>query len=78
MRVSFCPGGAGGSAAAHAELFAIDSLDGAAPAGQGFFEVELDGAFDVVAVAGEERVGFLEVELVWWKKEGVGLGRAYL
>lgn len=57
--VAFCPVGTRGPAAADAELLAVDGLHGAAPAGQGFFEVEFDGAFDVVAFAGEEGVGFL-------------------
>lgn len=63
LRVSFCPCGTRGTAAAHTELLAVDGLYGASPAGQGFFEVEFDGALDVVAVASKEGVGFLGSEL---------------
>ena len=59
IRVLFCPGRAGGTAAADVELFAVDCLDGSAPACEGFFEVEFDNVFDVVAFAGEEGVVFL-------------------
>ena len=57
--IALCPGRSRGPAAAYAELFVVDCLHGAAPAGEGFFEVEFDGALDVVAFAGEERVWFL-------------------
>ena len=50
---------AGGAAVADGELLAIDCLDGAAPAGEGFFEIEFDGVFDVVALTGEEGMWFL-------------------
>jgi hypothetical protein len=46
-------------------------LHGAAPAGEGFLEVELDDVFDIVAFAGEERVGFLDVALVVKLKESI-------
>lgn len=57
--VSFCPCWPCGTAAANAKLFAVDSLYCAAPASESFFEVEFDGALDVVAFAGEEGVWFL-------------------
>lgn len=57
--VFFCPGRAGGAAAADVELLAVDCLDGSAPACEGFFEIELYDVFDVVAFAGEEWVVFL-------------------
>ena len=59
--VSFRPGRACGAAAAYAELLVVDCLDGAAPACEGFFEVELDYVFDVVAFAGENCVWFLKI-----------------
>ena len=40
-------------------MFAVDGLDGSAPAGEGFFEVDFDRVFDVVAFAGEKRMWFL-------------------
>jgi hypothetical protein len=40
-------------------LFAVDRLDGSSPACEGFFEVEFDDVFDVVAFAREEGVVFL-------------------
>ena len=57
--IPFCPCWSCGPVAADAELFAVDCGYGAPPAGECFFEVEVDGAFDVVAVAGEEGVWFL-------------------
>jgi hypothetical protein len=46
-------------------------LHGAAPAGEGFLEVELDDVFDIVTLAGEERVGFLDFVLVVRLKESI-------
>ena len=40
-------------------LPAVDGIYGTAPACEGFFEVEFDYSFEVVAVAGEDGVGFL-------------------
>ncbi len=57
--VSFCPGRTSWPTASHAELFAVNGLHGAAPAGERFFEVEVDGKLDIVAFTGEEGMGFL-------------------
>ena len=50
-----------GSAAGDGDLFAVNGGDGSLPAGQGFFEVELDGGEEVVAVASECGVLFLRI-----------------
>lgn len=55
----FCEGGACGAGTADVELLAINGLHSTAPASQCFFKVEVDGVSDVVAFAGEERMGFL-------------------
>jgi hypothetical protein len=58
--VALCPCRSRGPATSYAELFTVDCLNSAPPAGKRFFEVEFDGALDVVAFACEERVWFLE------------------
>jgi len=52
-------------------LFAVDGGDGAFPAREGFFEVELDGDDDVVVDAFEGGVFFL------FKGVSVGAGLGY-
>ena len=48
-----------GPAAADGDLLTVNGGNGALPARQGLFEVELDDGFEVVFFADEERVWFL-------------------
>ena len=59
MRERFPVAGRGGPATGDGQLFAVDGGDGAGPAGEGFFEVELDGGDEVVVLAFEGGMFFL-------------------
>lgn len=60
VRIPFLERWAGRAGAADLELLAVDGLDGSAPAGKRFFEVDIDGVPDVVAFSFEEWMWFLK------------------
>lgn len=59
MREGFSVAWRCGSATAYRDLLAIDGRYRSLPAGEGFFEVQLDDRYKVVVLAPEERVFFL-------------------
>lgn len=59
IRETFGEGRSGRSATADGYLLSVDRLYGPSPASKGFFEVKFDDVLDVVAFAGEKRMGFL-------------------
>ena len=65
MRERFLEAGPRRPATGNDLLPAVDGGNGTAPACEGFFEVEFDYRFEVVAVAGEDGVGFLCGMLVY-------------
>ena len=54
-----CEVGPRWTTAADWNLFPVNGLNSSLPAGQGFFEIQLDYVLDVVAFAGEKRMWFL-------------------
>ena len=64
MREGFLEAGACRAATGNDLLPAVDGGYGTFPACERFFEVEFDYCFEVIAVAGEDGVGFLCVMLV--------------
>ena len=59
MRESFLEAGACRTATANDLLPAVDGGYGTFPACERFLEVEFDHRFEIISVAGEDRVGFL-------------------